>query len=219
MSFERVKKIIIPIFCIATSNLLISCTTITTKVQNISSESRQTTSCQLSNNIILGKGIITKKNYHSKNVLLQIKNNFDSSLLLVEDAVRRKLVNSGYFLVQDPEHAEYILQLAVKYSGELSQKIVDDALTSGYGGDLVDLVGLDQGILKNTLLVDIQIIEKIYNSKKKLWQWKKHQTRAAIAIINNQGIATTNKPNQILARECARVICGLLPKYLGSNFK
>ena len=71
-----------------------------------------------------------------KTILVQIRNTSDKQQLDLEQCIIAELQAKGYTIVQNPEHAHYLLQANVLQVGETDLRAAQRALSGGFGAAL-----------------------------------------------------------------------------------
>ncbi len=71
-----------------------------------------------------------------RSVFVQIRNTSDKQDFIIEDQVKAAIRERGYRLVDNPDHAQYLLQANVLQAGRNSATAAEKAYGSGFGGAL-----------------------------------------------------------------------------------
>ncbi len=71
-----------------------------------------------------------------RSVFVQVRNTSDKEDFTIENQVKAAISKRGYRLVDNPEHAQYLLQANVLQAGKSSTTAAEEAFGGGFGGAL-----------------------------------------------------------------------------------
>ena len=72
-----------------------------------------------------------------KSVFLQIRNTSDKQGIQLTDPIRKQLRAKGYTITQEPDEAQYILQVNILQAGKNDETSADEAVASGFGSAII----------------------------------------------------------------------------------
>lgn len=83
-----------------------------------------------------------------RTIFVEVRNTSDKPDFSIEPAIRSKLENTGYKVVDDPTQAQYMLRANVLQAGRNSETAAEQAYKGGFGGTLTGAaVGAGTGFL------------------------------------------------------------------------
>lgn len=73
----------------------------------------------------------------ARTVYVEVRNSSDRPDLDIASMVRQQIAAKGYRVVDDPDHANYLLQANVLQAGRTSETAIESAYGGGFGGTLL----------------------------------------------------------------------------------
>lgn len=164
---------------------------------------------------------------NKQTIYLQVRNTSDRTDFQIADSIRAGIQSRGYKIVNDANHAHYMLQINILQVGKIDPAAAERIFSAGYGGVIAGAMagaamgngsvrdasagGLIGGIaetISGAFVKDVtySIITDLQISERKGGSWKRYQTRV---------LSTANKVNLEFAEAQPNLEKGLVASLSG----